>query len=154
MPELDNDRLDNEARFQDERMTRAQRGEREIRDRFYFINQQAYDQYVGLLDGLSGRRVVVVGSSDGGVTPLGRQKAFVEGIDISPVAISELQRAIAKEGLSDYATARVMNAEDLEYPDRSVDVISCSGVLHHLNTERALQSWARCLKSDGRVVSV
>jgi SAM-dependent methyltransferase len=152
MTDLDNRRLDNEARFQDERMKSAQRGERELRDRFYFINQQAYDEYVRLLSGLAGKRVVVVGSSDGGVTPLGRQQAYVEGIDISPVAIAELQKAIEKERLSQYASARVMNAEALAYADRSIDVISCSGVLHHLNTERALQSWSRCLKSDGRVI--
>lgn len=144
-------RLEAEARFQDERMLRALSGEHELRDRFYFINADAFRKFLSLHEGLSGRRVVVVGSSDGGVTPLARQKVHVEGIDISPVSIAALQRAIEMEGLSDFASARVMNAEALDYPPASVDAISCSGVLHHLDTERALRSWARCLKDDGYV---
>jgi SAM-dependent methyltransferase len=152
MVESDSDRLAREARFQDERVNSAQRGEGELRDRFYFINREAYDKYLHLHQGLAGQRVVVVGSNDVGVTPLGRQQVYVDGIDISPIAVAELREAIEREGLSAYATARVMNAEALEYSDRSIDVVSCSGVLHHLDTERALQSWSRCLKSDGRVI--
>ena len=152
MPQSRDGRLQKEARFQDEVMLRALSGERGLRDRFYFINAEAYLKYTSLLEGLVGRRVVVVGCSDGGVTPLARQKAFVEGIDISAVSINMLRVAIEKEGLTQYATARVMNAEALEYPDASIDVISCSGVLHHLDTDRALKSWARCLKDDGCVV--
>lgn len=145
-------RLHSEARFQDERMLRAIQGEEEFRDRFYFINAAAFKDYEHLLSGLAGRRVVVVGSSDGGVIPLARDKVYVEGIDISPVSIEKLRATIEKQGLTGYASARVMDAEALEYPDGSVDVISCSGVLHHLDTERALRSWARCLKDDGYVV--
>lgn len=133
-------------------MRRAIQGEEEFRDRFYFINAAALRDYENLLSGLAGRRVVVVGSSDGGVIPLAREKVYVEGIDISPVSIDKLRTAIEKQGLTDYASARIMDAEALEYPDRSIDVISCSGVLHHLDTERALRSWARCLKDDGYVV--
>lgn len=151
MSDTTHTRLKAEAQFQDERMRRALSGDQEIRDRFYFINVEAYNKWVSLLEGLGGRRVIVVGSSDGGVTPLARQKAFVEGIDISPVSIDALRQAIEKEGLSQFASARVMDAESLEYPPESIDAISCSGVLHHLDTERALRSWARCLKNDGYV---
>lgn len=133
-------------------MLRALEGEEEFRDRFYFINAAALKDYEALLSGLVGRRVVVVGSSDGDVIPLAREKVHVEGIDISPVSIEKLRSGIEKHGLTEYASARVMNAEALEYPDRSIDAISCSGVLHHLDTERALRSWARCLKDDGFVV--
>jgi SAM-dependent methyltransferase len=151
MSDTTDSRLRSEAKFQDDRMLRAIQGEQEIRDRFYFINRAAYDDYLSLLRGLVGRRVVVVGCSDGGVTPLAREKAYVEGIDISPVSIEKLRAAIAKEGLSAYASARLMDAMAVEYPERSVDAISCSGVLHHLDTERALRSWASCLKDDGFV---
>jgi len=144
-------RLRSEAKFQDERMLRAIQGEEEFRDRFYFINAAALEQYEDLLSGLARRRVVVVGSSDGGVIPLARDKVYVEGIDISAVSIDKLRAAIQKQGLTEYATARVMDAEALEYPDGSIDAISCSGVLHHLDTERALRSWARCLKDEGFV---
>jgi SAM-dependent methyltransferase len=145
------ERLAREATFQDTRMANALVGKLEFRDRFYFINRQAIDAYVRLQQGLAGKKVVVVGSSDAGVTPLAREGVFVEGIDISSVSIQKLNDSIEHEGLGRFASARVMNAESLEYQAASIDVITCSGVLHHLDSERALQSWARCLKPNGYV---
>ena len=145
-------RLSLEAEFQDKRMELALQGEDEFRDKFYFINRKANAWYERLHEGLQGKRVVVVGSSDAGVTPLARRGVYVEGIDISPISVDKLSRAISKEGLAKYASARVMDAEKLDYAPRSVDAITCSGVLHHLNTEAALRSWAHCLRSDGRVL--
>jgi SAM-dependent methyltransferase len=133
-------------------MQQALAGELELRDRFYFINRAANARFEELLEGLTGKRVVVVGSSDCGVTPLARRGVYVEGTDISPVSIEKLQRSIDKEGLGKFASARVMDAEDLDYAPASLDVIACSGVLHHIDTEKSLQSWARCLKPDGAAV--
>ena len=130
-------------------MALAIHGQEEFRDRFYFVNRLAYQLYLDMHRGFTGKRVVVVGSSDVGVTPLAREGVYVEGIDISPVSVEKLSRSIDDEGLTEYASARVMDAHNLEYPDASVDCITCSGVLHHLETERALASWARCLKPDG-----
>ncbi len=146
------DRVEREAEHQNRRMQEALSGKVELRDRFYFINRAANEKYEQLLRGLRGKRVVVVGSSDCGVTPLARDGVFVEGTDISPVSIDKLRESIRKEGLGQFATARVMNAEALDYPPGSLDVITCSGVLHHIDTEKALSSWARCLKSDGMAV--
>ena len=133
-------------------MELALSGEPEFRDRFYFVNRLAYQFYLDLHRHLAGKRVVVVGSSDAGVTPLAREGVYVEGIDISPASIEKLRNSITAEGLAKYASARVMDAHNLEYADRSVDLITCSGVLHHLDTDRALQSWSRCLKPTGTVL--
>jgi SAM-dependent methyltransferase len=146
------ERLQSEASFQDQRMTLALQGEQEFRDKFYFINRRANRRYDAMHAGLTGKRVVVVGCSDCGVTPLARQGVHVEGIDVSAVSIEKLNRAIREEGLTAFASARVMDAENLEYADRSVDAITCSGVLHHLNSEAALRSWSRALKADGEVI--
>ena len=146
------DRLKGEASFQDKRMVLALRGQEEFRDQFYFINRRANRCYDSYLNSLAGKRVVVVGCSDCGVTPLARGGAYVEGIDISPVSIDKLNRAIAAEGLGKYASARVMDAEHLTYPNHSIDTITSSGVLHHLRTEPALRSWSLALKPDGQVV--
>jgi SAM-dependent methyltransferase len=154
MPESskNTERLSTEAQFQDDRVTRALHGEREVRDRFYFITRRAVEDYENMQFALQGRHVVVVGCSDGGVTPLARRGIHVEGIDISPVAIEKLNEAIRAEGLSDFGSARVMNAESLDYPRSSVDAITCTGVLHHLDSEAALRSWSRSLKPDGEVL--
>lgn len=150
--ETTQDRLKHEADFQDERMRKALKGELEFRDKFYFVNRAANALYDQLQVGLAGKRVVAVGCSDGGVTPLARQGVYVEGTDISPVSIEKLNRSIQKEGLEKFASARVMDAENLEYDDASIDMITCSGVLHHIDTERAMRSWARVIKKDGSVV--
>jgi SAM-dependent methyltransferase len=146
------ERLVSEAAFQDERMKHALEGKAEFRDKFYFINRAANEKYDSLHRNLQGKRVVVVGSSDCGVTPLARQGVYVEGTDISPVSIEKLQQSIAEEGLTQFGSARVMDAENLEYADASLDVVTCSGVLHHIDPEKALRSWARCIKPDGAVI--
>jgi SAM-dependent methyltransferase len=146
------DRIAKEAAFQDARMLHALQGEEEFRDKFYFVNRVANQKYEDMHKGLQGKRVVVVGSSDGGVTPLARQGVLVEGIDISPVSIEKLDRSIRKEGLEKFASARVMDAENLAYEPESLDIITCSGVLHHIDTERALRSWATRIKKDGAVL--
>jgi SAM-dependent methyltransferase len=146
------DRLSSEAEFQNQRMSLALEGQLEFRDRFYFVNRYAYQAYLDMHRGLADKHVVVVGSSDVGVTPLAREGVHVEGIDISPVSIEKLIRSIESEGLSKYASARVMDAHKLEYADGSIDVITCSGVLHHLDTEMALASWSRCLRPGGMVL--
>jgi ubiquinone/menaquinone biosynthesis C-methylase UbiE len=148
----DPERLSREAEFQDARMRHALEGELEFRDKFYFINRSANETYEAMHAGLAGKRVVVVGSSDCGVTPLARKGVYAEGIDISPVSIEKLNRAIDNEGLRKFGSARVMDAHALDYSDRSIDAITCSGVLHHLDTEAALRSWSRVLKSDGAVL--
>lgn len=145
------ERLNSEAAFQDQRMRQALEGKTEFRDRFYFVNRVALEKYEDFHKHLQGRQVVVVGCSDGMVTILARQGVHVEGTDISAVSLEKLQRSIAKEKLGGFASTRLMNAEDLEYPDASIDVITCSGVLHHVDTEKALRSWARCLKNNGSV---
>jgi len=133
-------------------MAQALQGRPEFRDKFYFVNRLAYRLYLDMHRGLRGKRVVVVGSSDAGVTPLAREGVYVEGIDISPGSIEKLNRCIEAEGLTKYASARVMDAHDLEYADNTIDLITCSGVLHHLETEKALASWAKCIKRDGSVL--
>ena len=146
------ERLAGEAAFQDERMRNALEGKPEFRDKFYFVNRIANEKYESFLADLAGQRAVVVGSSDCGVTPLARRGVYAEGIDISSVSIEKLQKSIEEEGLQKFASARVMNAEDLSYDSRSIDIITCSGVLHHIDTDKALQSWARCIKTTGSVV--
>jgi len=97
------------------------------------------------------KKVLIVGCSEGGVTPLARKGAFVIGIDIAEIPIIQLNEAIKGEMLEDRCFAMVMNAEDLDFPENTFDVIGCSGVLHHLDVERSASCWARVLKTDGQI---
>jgi SAM-dependent methyltransferase len=72
---------------------------------------------------------------------------------LSDVAIDQAARRAAAEGLPD-ATFRVMNAEDLAFPDGNFDVICGSAILHHLDLRKAFAELARTLKADGKAVFV
>jgi len=147
------ERLAKEAAFQNKRMEAAHEGEIEARDRFYYLAARAMERYHERIASGPGDRVVVVGCSEGGVQQHAKGGAVVTGIDIADEAVSRLNEELAAAGWSN-ADARVMNAEALEVPPRSVDLICCSGVLHHLDVPRAIASWAAALKPNGRVVMI
>lgn len=141
-------RLQSEAEFQN---SRVENEEGEARDRFYYLVEDAFASYHAALEDVEGKHVLIVGCSEGGVTPLARMGAYATGIDIADAAIERLTAAIEREGLSDRGRALVMNAEELDFPDESFDLIVCTGVLHHLDVEAAAKSWSRCLKPGGKV---
>src|SRR3546814_19128134 len=51
-----------------------------------------------------------------------------------------------------HATFSVDNAEQTSFPDASFDRIGGSGILHHLDLDRAYAEIARLLKPGGRAV--
>jgi SAM-dependent methyltransferase len=142
-------RLRAEAEFQDRR---AAAEAEEPRDKYYFLADRAKERYRHTLGDVAGRNVLVVGCAEGGVTPLGRRGAKVVGIDISAEAIRKLNHSIIAEGLKDTARALVMDAENTDFAPGTFDLVCCSGVLHHLDVERAVSSWLKILKPGGRVV--
>jgi len=148
------DRLKAEAEFQNARIEAAESGDVEARARFYYLAARAMDRYHDMFEDVRGKRVVVVGCSEGGIQQHARNGAIVTGIDIADEAIANLNEEIEENGWQDNADARVMNAEDLDFEESSVDLICCSGVLHHLDVERAGASWSRVLKPEGRVVMI
>jgi SAM-dependent methyltransferase len=95
-----------------------------------------------------GQRVLEYGCGSGSAAfDLAAQGADVVGIDISPVGVRVATDTAAERGST--ATFAVMNAEQLDVPDRSFDVICGSGILHHLDLDRALGEVARVLAPGG-----
>jgi ubiquinone/menaquinone biosynthesis C-methylase UbiE len=121
-------------------------------EKFYEIAKSARGRYKDLLMSAvaEGSRVLEYGCGEGGnAFALASRGASVTGIDISEVRI---QRAIARaEGLGGL-TFKVMNAERLEFPDNSFDLICGAAILHHLDLDLALAEVARTLKDDGKAV--
>jgi ubiquinone/menaquinone biosynthesis C-methylase UbiE len=78
--------------------------------------------------------------------------AFVHGIDISDESVHTAQELLDRNGLGSRAQIQVMDAERMTFPDGTFDVIVCSGVLHHLDLDRAYPELARVLKPDGRIL--
>jgi len=76
--------------------------------------------------------------------------ARVTGIDISDVAIEQaIQEAEKKVLLIDF---KIMNAEDLNFPENSFDTICGSGILHHLDLKVAYAELAKVMRKAGKAV--
>lgn len=66
------------------------------------------------------------------------------GIDISPRAIDTAKKQVGLD------TLYVMNAESLEFPDESFDVVFGSAILHHLDWAKAIVGIKRVLRLGGK----
>ena len=77
--------------------------------------------------------------------------ARVTGIDISPVAVEQGRSRAAAEQVSDQVTFEVMDAESLQFPDGTFDLVCGSGVLHHLDLTREIRrTWHGCCSRMAR----
>ena len=75
--------------------------------------------------------------------------AEVVGIDISDEAIEQMRERVSTQSISDKVSFLRMNAEQLEFPDRSFDVIAGRAILHHLDLEKSLSEISRTLRPGG-----
>lgn len=81
---------------------------------------------------------------------LGRHGIFPK--ELYCINISENEMAVGKQRLGETALAPkfiIMDAHRLDFPDQYFDVVFGTGILHHLDLDRALSEIARVLKSDG-----
>lgn len=72
----------------------------------------------------------------------------VTGIDISDVAIRQAQSQLSQHDLPNLKFV-VDNAEDMRLADRSIDVVAGSGIVHHLDIQRAMSELRRVLRVGG-----
>lgn len=83
---------------------------------------------------------------------LARRGADVTGIDISDVRIEQAKINAKNEGLN--ITFICGNAERLDIPSGTFDIVCGGAILHHLNLENALRDISRILKKGGKAVFV
>lgn len=148
----ENNRLNAEAEFQNARKKGDLFFSRRLK--FYYLTNEALKYYQKILsENTSGKKIIVVGCAEGGVTPLAKAGAKqVLGVDIASEPVKKLNQSIEKENLSHIASAVVGNAELLDVPNNSFDVICCLGVLHHLDIAKAASSWSNALNEEGLVI--
>jgi ubiquinone/menaquinone biosynthesis C-methylase UbiE len=97
-----------------------------------------------------GTRVLEYGCGEGGYAfALAAEGASVTGIDISEVRIEHARER--SEGLAGLSF-EVMNAERLEFPDDTFDLICGAAILHHLDLDLALAEVSRTLKERGEAL--
>lgn len=142
-------RLRREAEYHDHRFGEDTRAST---DKFYAVAQASFAWYrERLLADVNGLHVLEYGCGPGDIAFAAAQMgAFAHGIDISPVAIEQARVHAAEAGL--HATFSVDNAEQTSFPDSSFDRIGGSGILHHLDLDRAYAEIARLLRPGGRAV--
>jgi ubiquinone/menaquinone biosynthesis C-methylase UbiE len=75
------------------------------------------------------------------------------GFDISSVSVTNARNEAAKENLLNVRFFQA-DAENTALPDACVDVILCSGMLHHLDLSYAFPEMRRILKPGGRILAV
>ncbi len=76
------------------------------------------------------------------------------GIDISPISVQNGARTAEARGLADHCRFVQADAENTNLPDNSVDVILCSGMLHHLDLSYAFPELRRILAPGGKILAV
>jgi SAM-dependent methyltransferase len=81
----------------------------------------------------------------------GPQGADVTASDLSPQFLELVSRVAARHGVS--VGTELLDAERLDFPDGTFDVVHAANVLHHADMDRTLDEIARVLKPDGVLVS-
>lgn len=96
-----------------------------------------------------GQTVLDAGCGEGVLSVLmAQQGAVVTGMDISTPNIVAARRAADEMGLADQLTFLEGDAENLEFPDRSFDVVVSSHVLEHLpDFQQGLSELRRVMRS-------
>ena len=122
--------------------------------KFYSITRQSKAFMEDwLLERCKNKKVLDYGCGNGYFTLLAAKAgADAVGIDISDVSVENGQTEAARSGLNGKAQFKVMDCEALEFEDDSFDLIVVSGVLHHLDLDKAFKEMARVLKPEGAII--
>jgi SAM-dependent methyltransferase len=146
------DRKSREAEFHD----RAFADETRRKVRKWYTLHSAQDLYRRLIESRCiGADVLEYGCGPGSHSYFVAEHGAgnVVGIDISPVGIDKAAAEAEKRGLENISF-RVMDAERLDFPDNSFDLICGSAILHHLDLERAYAELSRVLRPTGSALFV
>jgi phosphatidylethanolamine/phosphatidyl-N-methylethanolamine N-methyltransferase len=100
-----------------------------------------------------GGRVLEVGVGTGISLPLYAPNVRIFGTDISEAMLKKAKRRVAELRLKNIEGLSVMDAEKLEFPDDSFDVVMAQYVVTAVpNPEAALDEFARVLRPGGELI--
>jgi phosphatidylethanolamine/phosphatidyl-N-methylethanolamine N-methyltransferase len=102
-----------------------------------------------------GGRILEVGIGTGLSLPYYSQAVRICGVDISEPMLRKAQQRVVELGLANVEGLAVMDAEHLDFPDASFDVVVAQYVVTTVpNPEATLDEFARVLKPGGEIVLV
>src|SRR6202012_1065481 len=100
-----------------------------------------------------GGRVLEVGVGTGISLPLYAPNVRIFGTDISEAMLKKAHQRVKELGLKNVEGLAVMDAEKLEFPDNSFDVVMAQYVVTAVpNPEVALDEFARVLRPGGEMI--
>ena len=132
------------------------RGSREFFEEAEHIRYQYHYHILPLFDRLKneypGGRLLEIGCSMGtDLLQLARRGFQVTGIDLTEAGIELARSRFDMYGLD--GELRVSDAETLDFPDDTFDVVYSFGVLHHtVDTEKSISEVRRVLRPGGKAV--
>ena len=129
-------------------------GSRGVSEKYYSISGYSWDDYYDILwSRCKGKQVLEYGCGTGSAAfLLAEHGAIVTGIDISEMAIRIAQNTADELQLK--VEFCCMNTESTTFEDGRFDLICGTGVLHHLDLDRAYGEVARILAPEGSAVFV
>jgi phosphatidylethanolamine/phosphatidyl-N-methylethanolamine N-methyltransferase len=102
-----------------------------------------------------GGRILEVGVGTGISLPYYSSDVRLYGVDISEPMLRKAQQRVEEFGLKNVDALTVMDAEHLDFPDASFDVVVAQYVVTTVpNPEATLDEFARVLKPGGEIVLV
>jgi len=100
-----------------------------------------------------GGRILEVGVGTGISLPGYSPSSSLYGVDISEPMLVKARQRVRKLGLANVEAIEVMDAEALDFPDASFDVVVAQYVVSAVpNPERALDEFARVVKPGGEII--
>ena len=100
-----------------------------------------------------GGRILEVGVGTGISLPHYSPDSRIVGVDISDHMLDKARERVRRLDLGNVEAIRVMDAEDLEFPDSSFDVVVAQYVVTAVpNPERALDEFVRVVRPGGEIV--
>ena len=123
----------------------------DIEEHRYSINPEIFE--FAQFTRYNGKKVLEVGVGSGvDFIQWCRAGAEAYGVDLTPNGIEHAQKWVGECQHQSGANLLVMDAEHLEFPDNTFDLVYSWGVLHHTpDTWKAIQECIRVCKLDGEV---
>ena len=100
-----------------------------------------------------GGRILEVGVGTGISLPEYAPSSRLTGVDISEAMLEKARRRVLRNGLANIESMVVGDAEALDFPDESFDVVVAQYVVSSVaDPERALDEFARVCKPGGEII--